>query len=117
MAVATAIVGKVDLNKGVELPAFTNIPVDGMLVPWNNGDHRMLLLLKNTGSAAGNVYVTKGNSIQAVAELVVTIPAGGIWVITPESGKFKQVTGDFKGNIMLSAGTATMQAVAIYTAG
>lgn len=112
----TASIGRIDLTTGSALPAFTAIPAEGLLVPWGKGDHRMLLLVKNTGGTEAVLAIKKGDSIQAVDDLTVNIPAGEIRVFTPESGKYKHTAGDMKGNIQLMASTALIHAAAVYTA-
>lgn len=93
----------------VELTALsvnTDTPIE-----WPENDHKMTLVIN--ADDATKLTVLAGNSIQGVADLVVDVPEG-ISLIKLESGRFKNVTGEHKGKIVIkSDGTPSVGVVAL----
>lgn len=80
-------------------------------IEWSENDNKMILVVQAT--TATTLTVKAGNGIQGVADLVLTVPVG-ISLVKLESGRFKNVSGDNKGKIMVvSAGTPSVGVVAI----
>ena len=76
-------------------------------------DDKMTLVINNTGSAATSLTVKAGNGIQGVADLTLTVPVG-VSLVKLESGRFKFVTGDNKGKIVVvSPGTPKVGVAAL----
>ena len=71
-------------------------------------DDKTLLLVQNAATSAKTVTVKAGNGIQGVNDEVLSVPAG-INLIKLESGRFKFVTGDNKGKIVLKAAASGVQ--------
>lgn len=85
------------------LAAATETPV-----AFDQKDDQTVLVLNNTDSTAKTVTIKAGNGIQGVNDEVLTVPAG-INLIKLESGRFKFVTGDNKGKIVLKAAASGVQ--------
>ena len=82
-------------------------------IDWKENDNKMILVVQNSGSAATTLTVKAGNGIQGVADLTLTVPAG-VNLVKLESGRFKNVSGENKGKIVVvSTGTPSVGVVAI----
>ena len=82
-------------------------------IEWKENDNKMILVVQNSGSAATTLTVKAGNGIQGVADLVLTVPVG-VNLVKLESGRFKNVSGENKGKIVVvSPGTPSVGVVAI----
>lgn len=80
----------------------------------NKSDGRILLMITNSNSsAAKKATILKGNALQGVEDLEITIPAGKTYGIVIESGKFINASGDNKGNIIIKGESTdiTIQAI------
>lgn len=80
----------------------------------NQSDGRILLLIKNGhASASKKATVLKGNSLQGVEDLEITIPAGETHGLVIESGKFSNTYGDNKGKVIIKGESTdiTIQAI------
>ena len=90
------------------LTANTPTPVE-----FTDRDDKMVLVIQNTGSAATDLTVKAGNGIQGVNDLVLAVPVG-VSLIKLESGRFKNVSGENKGKIVVSStGTPKIGIVAL----
>lgn len=82
-------------------------------IEWKENDNKMILVVQNSGSAATTLTVKAGNGIQGVADLTLTVPVG-VNLVKLESGRFKNVSGENKGEIVVvSPGTPSVGVVAI----
>lgn len=72
-------------------------------IEWKEGDDKMILVIQ--AEAATTLTVKAGNGIQGVADHTLTVPVG-ISLIKLESGRFKNVSGDNKGKIIVNAAAA-----------
>lgn len=80
---------------------------------FNERDDKSVIIVNNTTSGSVTVTVKAGNGIQGVSDLVLTAESG-ISVFKIESGRFKNVSGDNKGKIVLtSSGTPGVAIVAL----
>lgn len=80
-------------------------------IKWDENDQKMILVVQ--ASSTTTLTVKAGNGIQGVADLVLTVPVG-VSLVKLESGRFKFVSGDNKGNIVVkSAGTPSVGVVAL----
>jgi hypothetical protein len=76
-------------------------------------DDKIVLVVQNTGSAAVDLTVKAGNGIQGVCDLVLSAPKG-VSLLKLESGRFKNVSGENKGKIVVvSTGTPSVGIVAL----
>lgn len=74
-------------------------------------DDKMILVI--SASADTTLTVKAGNGIQGVADLALTVPTGTN-LIKLESGRFKNVTGENKGKIVVvSPGTPSVGIAAL----
>lgn len=85
------------------LTAATDTPI-----VFDQKDDQTVLVLNNTGTSAATVTIKAGNGLQGVNDEVLTVPAG-INLIKLESGRFKFVTGDNKGKIVVNAAASGVQ--------
>ena len=76
-------------------------------------DGKYLVLLHNKAAADKTVTVLAGNGIQGTTDHVETLAASSYAAINLESGRFKNVTGDDKGKIILKGEDANIE-VAVF---
>lgn len=94
--------------------AFTAGATDGILVPMTGKDHKILVLVQNTGTGAGTVTVKHGNGIQGVNDLAAySIAASGIAAINLEAGAFKNVSGEDKDYCLIIPSAATIKCAVV----
>lgn len=80
-------------------------------IEWSENDQKMILVVNAT--AATTLTVKAGNSIQGVCDLTLTVPVG-VSLVKLESGRFKNVTGENKGKIVVvSPGTPKVGVAAL----
>ncbi len=89
-------IAKVELTA---LTANTDTTID-----WNESDDKMVLVIQNSGNSEANLTIKAGNGIQGTVDHTLTIPTGTS-LVKLESGRFKNVRGDKKGKIVVSATT------------
>ncbi len=80
----------------------------------NKSDGRILLMITNSNSsAAKKATILKGNALQGVEDLEISIPAGKTYGIVVESGKFINTSGDNKENVVIKGESTdiTVQAI------
>ena len=80
----------------------------------NKSDGRILLMITNGNeSDAKKVTIVKGNALQGVEDLEISIPAGKTYGIVIESGKFENVSGENAGKVVIKGESTdiTVQAV------
>lgn len=90
---------------------FTAGVTAGNGLDYEGEDEKTLVVFNNTGSA-GNATVVMGDGIQGVQDIKVDVPAGFSAMVL-ESGSFKQLSGDNKGQIIVkpSASSITIAVV------
>lgn len=75
----------------------------GVDVPATNADFKRLILVNNTTTSAVDVTVKAGNGIQGVQDLeTYSVPANTIAAIRLDDGRFKNVSGEDNGNIVVA---------------
>lgn len=75
---------------------------EGLLVTATADDQKILICLKNAlTNATHTAVIVKGNGIQGVADLEVTLGFSATKVIVVESGAYKLVSGTNKGKILI----------------
>lgn len=80
-------------------------------IEWSENDNKMILVVNAT--TATTLTIKAGNGIQGVADLTLNVPVG-VSLVKLESGRFKNVSGENKGKIVVvSAGTPSVGVVAI----
>lgn len=84
---------------------------EGALVDYTKNDGKILLILKNAiTNATHTAVINKGNGLQGVANLEVTIAASTTKGIVIESGSYKNVSGTNKGKILVQNKNTTVAA-------
>lgn len=72
-------------------------------IPWDGGDEKQVLVIQS--SSETTLTVKAGNGIQGVTDKTVNVPVG-VNLLKLESGRFKNVSGENKGKIVVvSPGT------------
>ncbi len=108
---ATAITNaELKRNEAKAVPtAATVAKGDGALVTFDKADQNILLLLKNNvTNATHTAVIKKGNALQGVTDLEITLAGGEEVCVVVESGRFANVTGDNKGKVnVVSKDTTT----------
>lgn len=80
----------------------------------NKSDGRILLMITNSNSSvAKKATILKGNSLQGTGDLEVSIPAGKVYGIVIETGKFGNVYGDNKGKVIIKGESADIKVQAV----
>ncbi len=83
-------------------------------ITWDNSDEHSIVVVTNTGLSATDLTVKAGNGIQGVNDVTYTVPANSTNIIKLESGRFKNVSGDNKGKIVvISTGTPSVGIAAL----
>lgn len=91
-----------------ELPATAALDgTAGAEIQFDGQDTKIVILIENSGSSAGDVTFKAGNGIQGVADLVVNVANGKTKAVVLESGAFK------KAGKVIVTGAATMKAAAL----
>lgn len=79
---------------------------DGCVIDYTaKDDGRILLIIENSGATEFTAKILKGNGLQGVEDLSITIGANASKVITIESGKFVNVSGANKGKVIINGST------------
>ena len=72
-------------------------------IEWSENDDKVILVVEAT--AATKLTIKAGNGIQGVCDQTLDVPVG-VSLVKLESGRFKNVTGENKGKIVVvSTGT------------
>ena len=111
MAVKNITVAKTERPNASKDFTFTALTAsDEVVVPCEFKDeHTMLLFLG--GSAESTVTIKAGNGYAGMNDEVFAVPANGYSAITIDSSRFKNVTGDHKGALVLGVSAACSLAV------
>ncbi len=105
---------KLTMRNDIATPELTALAANtNKAIEWSENDDKMILVVNNTGSAATTLTVKAGNGIQAVRDLTLNVPVG-VSFVKLESGRFKFVTGENKGKIVVvSPGTPKVGVAAL----
>ena len=118
---ARAIITPIELTKHSKFEGtiantglFTAVDAaDGAEVKLDGHDERTLIMVQNTSTSEGTVTLKAGNGIQGVADEAHVIPASSTVFIVPESGRFKNVSGDDKGKLIITGSAATIKVAVV----
>lgn len=88
---------------------------DGFMLSYKEQDAKLAVLVKNEhASEVKTITIKKGNGIQGVADSeAFSIPSGGVCCIRLESGRFKHVSGEHKGNVVMIPESTDIQVAVI----
>lgn len=109
MAATTITKTVLTRNKATAVPAAATVAKnDGALVTFDKDDQKILLLLKNNvTNATHTAVIRKGNGLQGVSDLEITLDAEEEVCIVVESGRFMDVSGDNKGKVNIASKDTT----------
>ena len=80
----------------------------------NKSDGRILLMITNeNASDTKKATILKGNALQGVEDLEISIPAGKTYGIVVETGKFGNVYGDNKGKVIVQGESTDIKVQAV----
>ncbi len=75
-------------------------------IDFDGADERIVVLVKNDTSSAATLTIKAGNGLQGVNDLVLTVPKSAVSLVKLDSGRFKNVSDDYKGKIVVVSATA-----------
>lgn len=111
MAIVKVTPSKIEKWNSSGAVAFTALTADGAYYEHTARDDRNVILVQNSASSASNLTIKKGNAIQGVADEVISVPGSSTVAIAIESGRFKNVSGENKGKVILAGATTLSVAV------
>ena len=85
----------------------------GCEIPYDARDDKYLILIHNAGSESANITVKGGNALQGGKDLTFVLDEGKFTLLQPDSGRFKNVDGEYKGKVVITAGSANVK-VAVF---
>ena len=95
-------------NGGVAFAAYCEIPQNDVAeFKANYDDQKIAIHLKNTSATTATAVIVKGNGIQGVKDLEVTVKASSEQVVVVESGAYKNVSGDDKEMVQIKDKSTT----------
>ena len=95
------------MNEAPKGFSFTAGVVAGTPLDFTGRDDKTLILMNNTGSAAGTCTFTAGTGIQGVQDITVDVPVG-FSAVALDSGFFKQMNGSNKGHVVAKPSATTI---------
>lgn len=114
---AVAEITNIDLTRNVAKELIDAVAVDitdGAKVDYTNrSDGRILLLITNGNASEQKATIVKGDSLQGVEDLEISIAGNKTVSIVIESGKFMNVSGDNKGYVIIKGESADIKVQAI----
>jgi hypothetical protein len=115
MAATEITVTRVEKEKVVAIPTTAAVDTaDGASVDWNCADGKLLLIVENADSAASkSATVVNGGGLQGMGDLTVSIAQSSKMAIVLDSGKYKQVSGAYKGKLWIKGEDANIKVAAM----
>lgn len=103
---------KLTMRNDIATPELTALTANtDKAIEWSENDDKMILVVNAT--AETKLTVKAGNGIQGVCDLTLDVPVG-VSLVKLESGRFKFVTGENKGKIVVvSTGTPKVGVAAL----
>lgn len=86
---------------------------DGAEFEMSGRDDKVVVLIQNAATAAKNVTIKAGNGIQGVNDYVESVAASSTTAIVLESGRFKNVSGNDKGKVIIMGASADIKVAVI----
>ena len=109
---ATAITATaLSFNTAADMPATAAVSAnEGALIAFNKADQKGLIILENSdATATATAIISKGDGLQSVADLSITIEPEETRVISIESMKYKFLTGETtKGKVLVKDTDTTL---------
>lgn len=103
---------KLTMRNDIATPELTALTAStDKAIEWSENDDKMILVVNATQTTT--LTVKAGNGIQGVCDLTLDVPVG-VSLVKLESGRFKFVSGENKGKIVVvSAGTPKVGVAAL----
>ena len=103
---------KLTMRNDIATPELTALTAsEPKAIVWDENDDKVVLVINAT--AATKLTVKSGNGIQSVCDLTLDVPVG-VSLVKLESGRFKFVSGENKGKIVVvSEGTPKVGVAAL----
>ena len=79
---------------------------------WPESDERMVLVLQNTATSPVTVTVKAGNGLQGMNDLTLSLGASSVNLVKLDSGRYKNVSGENKGKIVVVSSSTPKVGVA-----
>ena len=94
MAATTITNGVVTLNASTAMPTAGTVAAgEGVVVNYDKASDRVLLRIQNSNtSATHTAVIVKGNALQGVADMEITLAASADVVAVVETGRFKTIS-------------------------
>lgn len=90
------------LSAGLDLASVSAV-ADKFVIDCEGGaDNKTIFVVKNANAAAKELTIAKGNGIQGVNDLVMSVPAGKHAFFQVDSGAYVNATGDDAGKLIAS---------------
>ena len=91
----------ITMRNAIATPTLTTLEANkDTAIDFDESDEKIVLVIHKTGTAETTLTVKAGNGIQGVCDLTLNVPAG-VSLLKLESGRFKNVTGENKGKIVV----------------
>lgn len=74
-------------------------------------DDKYLILVQNAATAAKTVTLKAGDGFQAGEDLVHSVPASSYSIISIDSGRYKKLSGENKGKVIILGASADIKVV------
>lgn len=115
MAAATVITNTaLKLNTFADMPATAAVDATNGSLVTAAADQKMLLIVENVSVGTARVAtVVKGNGIQGMADLAVSVAAASTKVLVIESMKYVNTSGTNKGKILIKGATADIKVACV----
>lgn len=82
---------------------------ENVFIDFEHNDNKILILVTNGGSSKADVTFHHGNGIQGCNNLVVSVDAGKTVAVNLESGRFKHVSGNYKGYVKVTSASTSVE--------
>ena len=95
------------MRNDIATPTLTALTANAVrAIEWPESDEKMVLVVQNTASSDATLTVKAGNGLQGVVDLTLTVPKQAVSLVKLDSGRFKNVSGENKGKIVVVSATA-----------
>ena len=95
------------MRNDIATPTLTALTANtARAIEWPESDEKMVLVVQNTASSDATLTVKAGNGLQGVVDLTLTVPKQAVSLVKLDSGRFKNVSGENKGKIVVVSATA-----------
>ena len=90
------------MRNNISTPTLTTLTANtAAALDFDGADERIVVVVQNTTSSATTLTVKAGNGLQGCVDLTLDVPAISVNLLKLDSGRFKNVSGDNKGKIVV----------------